>query len=102
MYEVVYMPAAKRELEEIVAYIAEELYAPDAALDFIEAVDSMAQSLSQMPYRYPVYHAAVRLLDEVRFVPVKDYNVFYAVDEAQKTVEIRRVLYQRRDMRRQP
>lgn len=99
MYEVIYLPTAKRELEEIVEYIASELRAPEAAADFIDAVDAMARGLSDMPYRHPLYHARFRLTDEVRFTPVKNYNVFYVVNEQLKTVEIRRVIYQRRDTR---
>ena len=30
---------------------------------------------------------------EIRFFPVKNYNVYYVVDEATKTVEIWRVLH---------
>jgi len=99
MYEVIYLPTAMRELEEIADYIAVELKAPEAALGFIEDVDSMVHGLTHMPYRHPIYHAKYRLTDEIRFVPVKNYNVFYAVNEEHKTVEIRRVLSQRRDTR---
>ena len=97
MYEVIYLPTAKRELEEIVDYIAGELKAPEAALDFVNAVDAMAQGLSDMPYRHPIYYARFRLTDEIRYMPVKNYNVFYVVNEELKTVEIRQIIYQRRD-----
>lgn len=100
MYEVVYLPTARHELEEIVEYLAVELKAPDAALDFIDAIDAMVHGLVDMPYRHPLYHANFRLTHEIRFVPVGNYNVFYAVMEESKTVEIRRVIYQRRDTRR--
>ena len=57
MYNVVYLPGAVRQLESIVGYIAFELNAPDAALDFLEAVDTLAGSLRERPYRHPVYHS---------------------------------------------
>ena len=45
-----------------------------------------------MPYRSPLYHTLYAMKHEIRFFPVKNYNVYYAVDEDTKTVEIRRIL----------
>ncbi|MBR1561139.1 MAG: type II toxin-antitoxin system RelE/ParE family toxin [Clostridia bacterium] len=97
MYEVIYLPTALRQLEEIVDYITFELNAPDAALDFIDAVEAAANSLSEMPYRHPVYRTRFAVLEEIRWLPVKRYNIYYKVFEREKVVEIRRVLHQLRD-----
>lgn len=94
------MPTARQQLEEAMLYIAIELSAPDAAFAFVDEVDAMIQSLARMPYRHPLYHSRHALESEVRFVPVKNYNIFYVVNDAEKTVEIRRVLYQRQDTNR--
>jgi plasmid stabilization system protein ParE len=96
MYDVIYLPTAKRELEEAALYIAVELSAPDAALALVDAVDEAVQKLAYMPYRHPIYHAMYGLGSEVRLLPVKNYNIFYVVDEEQQTVEIWRILYGRR------
>lgn len=97
MYEVIYLPTALKQLEDIVDYLAFELNAPDAALNFIDEVDAAAKSLAEMPYRHPIYHTSFAVLEEARWVPVKNYNVFYKVFEEEKTVEIRRVLHQFQD-----
>ena len=94
MYEIIYLPTARKQLEDIVDYIAVELAAPDAALDFIEEVGKATKSLAEMPYRHPIYHTSFALLEEVRWISVKNYNMFYKVFEEEKTVEIRRVLHQ--------
>lgn len=94
MYSVVYLPGAKRQLEEIVDYIAFELCAPEAALDFVDAVDIAAKSLSEMPYRHPIYHSPFAIPEEIRFIPVKRYNLFYRVYEETKTVEVWRIMHQ--------
>ena len=94
MYEIIYLPTARKQLEDIVDYIAVELAAPDAALDFIEEVGKATKSLAEMPYRHPIYHTSFVLLEEVRWISVKNYNVFYKSFEEEKTVEIRRVLHQ--------
>ena len=97
MYEVIYLPTARKQLEDIVDYLASELNAPDAAIDFIDEVGMAAKNLAEMPYRHPIYHTSFAVLEEVRWLPVKNYNVFYKVFEEEKTVEIRRVLHQLQD-----
>ena len=94
MYEIIYLPTARKQLEDIVDYIAVELAAPDAALDFIEEVGKATKSLAEMPYRHPIYHTSFALLEEVQWISIKNHNVFYKIFEEEKTVEIRRVLHQ--------
>lgn len=93
----IYLPTAHKQLEDIVDYIAVELVDPDTALDFIDAVDKVAKSLAEMPYSYPIYHTSFDVLEEVRWISVRNYNVFYEVFEKDKTVEIRRMLHQLQD-----
>jgi len=97
MYEVIYLPTARKQLEDIVDYIAVELATPDAAFDFIDEVDKAAKNLAEMPYRHPTYQTSFAVLEEVRWIYVKNYNMFYKVFEEEKTVEIRRVLHQLQD-----
>ena len=94
MYEIIYLPTARKQLEDIVDYIAVGLAAPDAAHVFIDEVDKAAKSLAEMPYRHPIYHTSFAVLEEVRWISVKNYNVFYKVFEEDKIVEIRRVVHQ--------
>ena len=97
MYEIIYLPTARKQLENIVDCLASELNAPDAALDFIDEVEAAAKSLAEMPYRHPIYHTSFAVLEEVRWISVKNYNMFYKVFEEEKTMEIRRVLHQLQD-----
>lgn len=94
MYSVVYLPGAARQLEDITDYIAFELHAPEAAAAFIDAVDAAASSLRENPYRHPIYHSAFAIPAEIRFVPVRRYNLYYRVCEETKTVEVWRILHQ--------
>ena len=98
MYEIIYLPTARKQLEDIVDYIAVELAAPDAALDFIEEVGKATKSLAEMPYRHPIYHTSFALLEEVRWISVKNYNVFYNVNDELGSVTILRVFYNRRNI----
>ena len=94
MYSVVYLPGAVRQLEDITDYIAFELRAPEAAAAFIDAVNAVATSLMDNPYRHPIYHSSFAIPEEIRFVPVKRYNLYYRVYEETKTVEVWRILHQ--------
>lgn len=100
MYKVVYLPIACRQLEEEVAYIAENLCAPDAADDLLDAVDEAVRALSEMPYRHALYPLLFAMKREIRFIPIKNYNLFYVVNEDQKTVEIWRLIHQLRAQKR--
>ena len=100
MYKIVYLPTARCQLEEAVAYIAENLCAPDAADDLINAVDEAVRALSEMPYRHALYPLLFAMKREIRFVPIRNYNLFYVVNEDQKTVEIWRLIHQLRAQKR--
>ena len=100
MYKVVYLPTARRQLEDAVMYIAVDLCAPDAAMALADEVDDAVQKLREMPYRFPIYHTLYAMKHEIRFFPVKKYNVFYVVREEAKTVEIWRVLHRLQNQKR--
>jgi len=93
MYKVVYLPTARRQLEDAVMYIAVDLSAPDAAMALADEVDENIQKLREMPYRFPIYHTLYAMKREIRFLPVKNYHIYYVVDENTKTVEIWRILH---------
>lgn len=101
MYKVVYLPTARRQLEEAVMYIAVDLCASDAAMSLADEVDKTVGKLVEMPYRFPIYHTVYAMKHEIRFFPVKEYNVFYVIDEESKTVEVWRILHrlQKQDCR---
>ena len=99
MYSVVYLPTARKQLEEAVMYIAVDLAAPDAALVLADEVDEAVRKLREMPYRFPIYHTLYAMKREIRFFTVKNYNIHYVVKEDTKTVEIWRVLHRLRRQR---
>ena len=100
MYKVVYLPVARKQLTDAVLYIADELSAPDAAVNLLNKADEQFNDLCIHPYRNPVYPAIFAMKHEIRFFPVNNYLVFYVVKEEQKTVEIWRFLHQRQNVNR--
>lgn len=97
MYEIKYLPLARKDLTEIATYIADHLKAPKAAMDLLDALDESISRLEQFPYSScKVYQPIEALEAEYRLLPVKNYAVFYVVKE--QTVEIHRVVYGKTDL----
>ena len=89
MYRLEYLPAALRDAAEIARYIAGELKAPAAAEKLAEELVEAAERIAAFPYANPAF---------VPIRPVKNYLIFYNVDEERKTVTVARVIYARREL----
>lgn len=96
MYEIEYLPVARKDLFEIVTYIAGNLNAPKAAVDLLDEIEKSILKLKQFPFRYKVYYPMKGLQYEYRLLPVKNYAIFYIVKES--TVEIHRILYSKMNL----
>ncbi len=101
MYSLSYLPVASRDIAEAALYIAETLSAPKAAIDLLEALDVTISRLKELPYSCRVYQPAKPLDLEYRILNVKNYAVFYTVNEQAKTVQICRVIYAKRNLDKQ-
>jgi plasmid stabilization system protein ParE len=102
MHSLRYLPLARSDIRDALLYIAEELKNPEAALSLMDKLEKAILQLKEFPYAHPLYHAPMRLPSETRFVPVESYLVFYTVLEPEHIVEVRRVLYDKMDFRKQP
>jgi len=98
MYEIIYLPIAKQDITDIILYISDQLNAPKAAMDLLDAFDYSISLLSEFPYAHKIYRPLRALEVEYRMLPVKNYAVFYTVREQEKVVEIHRVIYARMDL----
>ena len=97
-YKIEYLPSALRDLTEIADYIGVKLNNPDAAERLSDNIVSTIDKLAEMPYRYPVYYPLAAfsvkpLKMEYRKMVVKNYLVFYWVNEEKNLVTIARVIY---------
>ena len=91
MYKIKYLPIAQRDLQDITVYILDNLKSPKDAMDFIDTLDKSILRLKQYPYSCKLYHPQESLEAEYRFLPVKNYLVFFVVIE--NIVEIHRIIY---------
>lgn len=100
-YKIKVTRQAKEHLALIREYIATELQAPIVAKRMLELLKSGMMSLQTMPYR-------VKLISEqpwcelgFRRIRVKNYYVYFCVDDSRKEVQILAVIYVRRDQTKQ-
>ncbi len=101
-YKIKITRQAKEHLELIREYIATGLKEPAIAKRTLELLKTEMMSLQTMPYR-------VKAIDEepwgklgFRKIRVKNYYVYFWVDENRKEVQILAVIYVRRDQAKQP
>ena len=82
---------------EIVRYISFELKNPDAADRLATDLINAAENVLTFPYSTPAYRPIRPLKYEYRKIIVRNYLMFYWVDEAKKVVTVARVMYAKRD-----
>ena len=97
MFTLEYLPTARSDMIEIAKYIGQELGSPDAAQKLADDLVKAAERLVDFPYSCPVQHVSKHLKNEYRKLVVKNYAMFYWVDETKKKIVIARVIYSRRD-----
>ena len=99
MYFIDITEPAESDIQNAAEYILKELKNRTAAIKLLDDVDEAVYSLEEMPFRHPLVDDEELSDRGVRFFPVNNYLVFYAVREDSKTVVIERFLYGRRDWR---
>ena len=93
IYKVRIYPAAKQDLLDIIDYL--NTLSPDAAMRMYDKITQEIISLSQMPERCPRPRDLALAAKGYRCLIVEKYLVFYVVEH--DTVQIRRILYGRRN-----
>lgn len=96
-YEVRITLQAQAHLREIRDYIAQKLLAPEAAKNTVQRLGTVMASLSQMSNRVPLIEEEPWRSESVRVRAVRNFLIYFWVNEAEKTVQIIAVIYARRD-----
>lgn len=92
-YKIRIFPRAKQDMEEVIDYL--NTLSPDVALKYYDLLVEEIAGLSQMPERCPRPKDLALAARGYRYLIVKNYLVFYVI--AGDTVQIRRILYARRN-----
>ena len=91
-FKVVILRPAREDISEIIGYL--NSLSPQTALRYYDLLVERIGSLSDMPERCPLARDIQLRLRGYRFLAVENYLVFFVV--VGDTVQIRRILYARR------
>lgn len=100
-YRLIILPEAQKDIRNIILYIARELAAPQAALNLQDEFQKEINSLAEMPKR-------IKTVDEqpwkdagIQKTRVKNYYIYFLVDDEEMAVKVNAVIYVGRDQSRQ-
>lgn len=96
-YNVVITSDADKDMDDIFAYIAEELHEPKVALGLVERIYSALKSLEDLPERHALSRDSFLAKQGFRVMPIEKYLAFYVIDSSAKRVIIHRVIYGKRN-----
>lgn len=100
-YEVKITTQAQTQLQEILHYIARELKAPEAARNLLNILRNAVASLSQFPNRVPLPQEEPWRSNNIHKMPVKNFFIYFWVNENQCKVLITAIVYSKRHQIRQ-
>ena len=96
-YSVKLTPHAIVQIQQTIAYISKVLLVPEAAAAWADYLQKEIATLDSMPARYPLTEEEPWRSKGIRKMSVKNFLVYYLIDEVKKTVWITAVVYGRRD-----
>lgn len=96
-YHIQYLPIFKEDLSGIVDYITQVLHNPRAAERLVNDVEVAIYHRLKAPLRYAPYPTNTKRPHPYYRIQVRNYSIFYVVKD--KTMEIRRIIYNKRDIK---
>lgn len=96
-YTVKITSQAEEQIQETMCYITHELKAPEAALHLLNTLEDSIASLSHYPQRVALIDEEPWHTNGIRRLPVKNFLVYFWIDENNMKVQIIAVIYEKRD-----
>ena len=88
---------AEEDISASVTYIADALKNPIAANNLLDEIERHEKILGETPNIYPLVRDESLARKGLRYAMIKNYLLFYVVDENSKTVTVIRFLHGRRN-----
>ena len=96
-YEVKLTTQAIEQIQETVQYISKILLEPETARKWSDTLQCEIAKLDSMPLRHPLTKEEPWHTKGIHKMPIKNFLVYYWIDEDKKIVWITAVIYERRD-----
>lgn len=96
-YKLTFLPLFYDDLDKIVTYISLNLKNPEAAAKLIDDVENAINARLTSPTSYSSYKSKKDRKTIYYKIHHKNYYIFYVVFENNKTMEVRRIIYDKRN-----
>lgn len=96
-YTVKITSQAEEQIREIIQYIAHELKAPGAAHHLLDTLEDSFASLAYFPQRVALVEEEPWFTKGIHRLPMKNFLVYFWIDEDDLKVQITAVIYAKRD-----
>lgn len=100
-YEVRVTKQALAQMSAIAHYIAHDLMAPEAANRLLDRFETEMMKLSDFPKQHALIEEEPWRSKGIRHIVVKNFLIYYWVDDEHHRVQVTTVIYYRRDQIRQ-
>lgn len=100
-YEIKVTRQALEQMREIAHYISYDLMASEAADNLLDDLKASILKLSVLPKKYPLIEEEPWRSEGVRKIVVKNFLVYYWIDEEYNKVQVTAVIYSKRDQIKQ-
>jgi len=97
MYSLTISELAENDISFTLTYIAKVLTAPMAANNLLDEIEKYENILEDTPEIYPRVPDEYLAKQGIRYVIIKNFMMFFTVNEEEKTVNVIRFLYGQRD-----
>ena len=94
-YSVIFSESAEDDLDSIVEYLSN--FSPIIARRYYDEIMTKSLSLSFLPQRCPFARDEKLRKKGYRYLFIRNYTVFFVVDEQNNIVDIRAIMYSRRE-----
>lgn len=95
MYKLEFLPIAKKDIDNIVSYVYHNLKNTLAAAQLANEFIVNANNILNFPYGFSEYKINLNSNNVYRCVKIKNFLMFYLINETNKTIIIVRVLYKK-------
>ncbi len=92
-YKILIAPRAYRDLDNIYAYIKDNLLVPETALKLANLISDTIFSLDYYPYKGTERKTGIYANKGYRQIFVKKYTIVYKIDEDKKQVVVMAIRY---------
>lgn len=97
MYQLEFLNSSIKDMIEIAGYISNNLNNKSASYSLINKFINSANDLVLFPYSSSIDKSLTDIKLFYRKIKVKNYYIFYTIDEKNKKVIVVRVLYSKRN-----